>query len=141
MRQSDAGRCVHIYVTYADACMQISAQDGVDKKEEWYKGLCNVEDLSTREQEEMLSMCGVPRLMKALQALQTGHMMSHSSDVLAKILEKLAELQPRIQVCGLGLQHVIVVIADQWSTCPISIELVSASSAVALQAVCTCLAA
>ena len=78
--------------------MQVSVPDSLDASEDWWEALCSANQLSQEEQEDMLSMCGIPRLLAALQKLQFEHMLAHHSEMMAKLQSKLQEILPRVKV-------------------------------------------
>ncbi|KAK9828187.1 hypothetical protein WJX74_002331 [Apatococcus lobatus] len=76
----------------------VSVPNSMDASEAWYESLCRAPQLTEEQQLDMQNMCGIPRLLTALQKLQFEHMLAHHSEMMAKLQSKLQEILPRVKV-------------------------------------------
>ena len=85
-------------LTLSSFLAQVSVPTSLDASEEWYESLCRAPQLEEEEQLDMLNLCGIPRLLAALQKLQFEHMLARHSQMMAKLQSKLHEILPRVKV-------------------------------------------
>ena len=65
--------------------VQVKVEKSVDWPEHQYEEFCTYHSESKQEYDKLLSMCGIPRLLKELQRRQLDHMLSQRNQLLSNL--------------------------------------------------------
>ncbi len=78
--------------------LQVNVKDSVDWPEQMYQEFCHAHSEGSQAvYDELLSMCGIPRLLKELQKRQLDHMLSQRHQLLANLTALARKLD--VTVC------------------------------------------
>ena len=78
--------------------VQVSVKDSIDWSEDMYQEFCTFHSESSQEYETLLSMCGIPRLLKELQRRQLDHMLSQRHQLLSNLGTLASTLDVKVSV-------------------------------------------
>ena len=81
--------------------LQVNVQGSVDWPEQKYQEFCLAHsDNNEGVYDELLSMCGVPRLLQELQKRQLDHMLSQRQRLLSNLSALAAKLDVAVRACN-----------------------------------------
>jgi len=79
----------------------VNVKDSVDWPEQKYQEFCQAHSEGSQAvYDELLSMCGIPRLLKELQKRQLDHMLSQRHQLLANLTALASKLDVRVCACS-----------------------------------------
>ena len=81
--------------------LQVNVKDSVDWPEQRYQEFCQAHSEGSQAvYDELLSMCGIPRLLKELQKRQLDHMLSQRHRLLGNLTALANKLDVAVCACS-----------------------------------------